>query len=234
MSDVFISYSRKDSLFTQQLSTAFVSKNRVVWVDWQGIPAGEDWWNEIKLGIENAETFVCVISEQWLISNICHQELAYARELNKRVLPLIHQRIDPIIEKRIKGSWMDTDFEQMARENWDSLRHLNWIFADSEITFAEGFQKLLTAIDEDQPHLKAHTRYLQRSLEWKRSKHNPSFLLMGDDLRFAENWLREADIESKLPPPTGIQRDYIIESRQASEVAEQHEKARENESTNSA
>jgi hypothetical protein len=36
MSDAFISYSRKDA--------EFVQANRVVWVDWQDIPRGEDWW----------------------------------------------------------------------------------------------------------------------------------------------------------------------------------------------
>lgn len=42
MSDAFISYSRKDAEFVQRLSTAFVQANRVVWVDWQDIPRGQN------------------------------------------------------------------------------------------------------------------------------------------------------------------------------------------------
>lgn len=81
MSDVFISYSRNDGEFVQHLNTAFVNTNRVVWLDWQYILRGEDWWHETKSGIENADTFICIISEHWLTSEICHNELRYARHV---------------------------------------------------------------------------------------------------------------------------------------------------------
>ena len=227
MSDVFISYSRKDSPFVQRLNTALVGDQRLVWVDWQGIPAGEDWWNEIKLGIENAETFVVVISENWLKSQICHQELEYARDLNKRVLPVIYQQIDNDIETRVKGEWMDKSYEQIARDNWGVIGHLNWIIIDSDEIFEKGFARLLQAIDEDQPHLKSHTRYLRRALEWKRSNENPSFLLLGDDLTFAEQWLKTADGQNKLPKLTDLQRQYIDASRRSADDTKNRELDRE-------
>ena len=83
MADVFISYSRRDGEFVQRLNTAFVGANRVVWVDWQSIPRGEDWWREIQHGIEGADAFVCVVSEHWLTSEICHNELLHARHKEK-------------------------------------------------------------------------------------------------------------------------------------------------------
>jgi len=227
MSDVFISYSRKDSAFVQRLNTALVGDQRLVWVDWQGIPAGEDWWNEIKLGIENAETFVVVISDNWLKSQICHQELEYARDHNKRILPVIHQQITNDIETQVKGEWMDKPYEQLARDNWSNLGHLNWIIIDSDAVFEKGFERLLQAIDEDQPHLKAHTRYLRRALEWKRSNENPSFLLLGDDLTFAEQWRKIADEQNKLPKPTDLQHRYIMASRASNDETQSRENARE-------
>ncbi len=227
MSDVFISYSRKDGQFVQQLNTALVEENRVVWVDWQGIPAGEDWWVEIIHGIENAETFVTVISSNWLTSEICHQELEHALHNNKRVIPLIHQQVDGDIEKRVKGDWMDKPYEQLARSNWDQIRQLNWIFVDSDDSFKTGFTRLLAAIDEDQPHLKAHTRYQRRALEWKRSNENPSFLLLGDDLIFAEKWLETAKQEDKTPHPTDLHQHYIESSRRLEDAEQQRERSRE-------
>ncbi|WP_421657227.1 toll/interleukin-1 receptor domain-containing protein [Leptothermofonsia sp. ETS-13] len=38
MTDVFISYSRKDKDFVKTLHTALANHNREAWVDWQDIP----------------------------------------------------------------------------------------------------------------------------------------------------------------------------------------------------
>jgi hypothetical protein len=222
MADVFISYSRRDGEFVQRLNTAFVGAKRVVWVDWQSIPRGEDWWREIQAGIEGADAFICVVSEHWLTSEICHNELAYARQNNKRVLPVIRQQIRDDIELKVKGTWVNKAWEQTARDNWDYVCHLNWIFFDDDAKFEGEFAALLKALEEDQPHIKAHTRYQTDALEWERSGRNPSFLLSGDNLAFAEAWLAESD--GKEPAPTAIQREYIAESRQVEdELARQAE-----------
>ncbi|MBX3085624.1 MAG: TIR domain-containing protein [Anaerolineae bacterium] len=213
MADVFISYSRRDSEFVQRLNNAFVNSGRVVWIDWQSIPRGEDWWGEIQQGIEGAEGFICVITEHWLTSEICQREIEHARKHNKRILPVIRQPIEDEVETRVKGTWMDQPWESLARDQWTYLRHLNWVRFDDDMRFDAEFSELLEALDEDQPHIKAHTRYQVRALEWERSKRNPSFLLAGDDLDFAEAWLHEADDEHKTPEATSMQRAYIVESR---------------------
>jgi WD40 repeat protein len=213
MADVFISYSRHDAEFVQRLNNAFVSANRVVWIDWQSIARGEDWWREIQSGIESADVFICVLTENWLTSSVCHDELAYARQKHKRVIPLIRQRIEADIERRAKGSWMDQPYERVARENWEMLRHLQWVFFDKDERFTAEFAALLESLEVDQPYLKAHTRYLNRALEWERSNRNPSYLLEGDELIFAEAWLAEGQV--KEPPPSQEHHDFIAESRRA-------------------
>lgn len=62
---------------------------------------------------------------------------------------------------------MDTAYEQMARDNWDHIRHLNWIFFDDDAKFEAEFTALLKTIDEDQPHIKALTRLQTDALEWE-------------------------------------------------------------------
>jgi WD40 repeat protein len=225
MADVFISYSRRDAEFVQRLNNAFVGAKRVVWIDWQSIARGEDWWREIQLGIEGGDAFITVISEHWLTSEICHNELLYARQNNKRVLPVIRQQVRDEIEKRIKGTWMDTAWEQTARDNWDYVRHLNWIFFDDDAKFNQEFAALLTTLEEDQPHIKAHTRYQMDALDWERSSRNPSFLMSGDNLAFAEAWLAQS--ADKEPQPTPIQREYIAESRRAEDSEKAREEGRE-------
>jgi tetratricopeptide (TPR) repeat protein len=215
MADVFISYSRHDSEFVQRLNNAFISAGRLAWVDWQNIPRGEDWWREIERGIEEAESFVVVISQHWLTSEICQRELAYARQNGKRLLPLIRERIQDDLEKRIEASWSQTDWEPVAHANWEAIRHINWIVFDDEHVFENEFRALLKTLDEDQPHIKAHTRYQNHALEWERSGRNPSFLLSGDNLAFAENWQQTAVREGKTPPPTELHGVYIAASREA-------------------
>ena len=120
MSDAFISYSRIDGDFVRRLNTAFVQANRVVWVDWQNIPRGEDWWQEIQRGIEDADTFLCIVSEHWLTSEICQRELSYARTNHKRVVPLIRERIEDEAEKRVDdflaGKVKTYDGEEVMKE----------------------------------------------------------------------------------------------------------------------
>ncbi|MFZ4556626.1 MAG: toll/interleukin-1 receptor domain-containing protein, partial [Pseudanabaena sp.] len=62
MTDVFISYSRKDKDFVSTLHAAFERSQKNTWVDWNNIPLTSDWWAEIEKGIESADTFVFVIS----------------------------------------------------------------------------------------------------------------------------------------------------------------------------
>jgi tetratricopeptide (TPR) repeat protein len=218
MADVFISYSRQDSEFVQRLNNAFINAGRLAWVDWQNIPRGEDWWREIERGIEEAESFIVVVSQHWLTSEICHKELGYARQNGKRVLPLIRERIQDEVEKQVEASWAKTYLAQTARDNWEAIRHINWINFDDDHVFENEFRALLKTLDEDQPHIKAHTRYQNYALEWERSGRNPSFLLAGDNLAFAENWQQTAVHEGKIPPPTELHRTYLAASRQAEDT----------------
>ena len=55
MADIFISYSRKDKGFVQQLHAVLASQKRDIWVDWEDIPLTADWMAEIRSGIESLE-----------------------------------------------------------------------------------------------------------------------------------------------------------------------------------
>ena len=78
MSDVFISYSRKDKDFVRRLHDSITKANRESWVDWEDIPTAADWWREICNGIEAADTFIFVISPDSVESNVCRDEIVHA------------------------------------------------------------------------------------------------------------------------------------------------------------
>ena len=135
MADVFISYSRKNSDFVHKLDDALTAAGRDVWVDWQDIARGEDWWRSIEVGIDSSDTVLVVVTEHWLLSEVCQRELEYIRQQNKRVFPIIRQKIEGDIALRVKGTWVDQEWEQRARDNWKYLRSLNWLFFDDDTTF---------------------------------------------------------------------------------------------------
>jgi hypothetical protein len=93
MPDVFISYSRKDKTFVRQLHAGLAALNRDVWVDWEDIPPTADWWNEIREGIEGANTFTCIISPDFVRSDVCRREVECAVANNKRIVPVVCRAI---------------------------------------------------------------------------------------------------------------------------------------------
>ncbi len=90
MSDVFISYSRLDKDFVGQLRDALADAGQDIWIDWESIPPSQEWWTEIQKGIARANNFVVVLSPNSLASPICQIEIEYARQLGKRIIPVLH------------------------------------------------------------------------------------------------------------------------------------------------
>jgi tetratricopeptide (TPR) repeat protein len=225
VSDVFISYSRKNSDFAHKLDSTLTAAKRDVWIDWQDIARGEDWWRSIQTGIDSADTTLIIITENWLVSEVCQRELEYIRKQNKRVFPIIRERIEGDLAIRVKGTWVDQEWEQRARDNWKYLRSVNWLYFDDDTTFDTAFKDLLTALDTDQAYVKSHTRYLVRALEWQQSKRDPSFLLEGDQLASAQTWLKSSI--SKTPEPLPTHHEYVTASDIAEKVRIARDKTRE-------
>jgi WD40 repeat protein len=194
MTDAFISYCRRDKEFVQKLYKAFCDAKREVWVDWENIPLNSDWRDEIYRGIEAGDNFVFVLSPDSVKSQVCREEVDHAVANNKRLVPIVHKEV----------SYDDVHPE---------LAKLNWIFFyDDPETFDAAFPKLLSTLDTDLDHVKAHTRLQKRALEWDSKNRNPSYALRGDDLKQAEQWLGIA--EGKDPKPTPLQTQYVLASGQ--------------------
>jgi WD40 repeat protein len=198
-SDVFISYRRKDVEFVKKLAQAFTELGREVWVDWEDIPPGvADFSREIQLGIEGANTFVAVLSPDFLDSEYCLNELRHAAELNKRIIPIVHRPLDG-------GSVPE------------SIRAINWIYftphAGQTNDFPSAFKAVTQAIDTDYDYLREHTRLLNRAQGWLTNDRNTSFLISGAELDAAENWLARA--MQHTPTAATMHTEFILQSRKA-------------------
>src|SRR5215207_8355627 len=188
MKDTFISYSRKDRIFAQRIVARLAQEQFDSWVDWAGIPYSAEWWREICKGIDGAKNFIFILTPDSLTSRICNLELEYARNHNKRVIPIVRREPDP---KKLAGEWFGTDWEQIARDNYVQLQKLNYIFFRKhsepefqceydedtrEITnpncdglssdadnFETAFQSLVDTVRRDQSYLEEQTRILKIS-----------------------------------------------------------------------
>jgi len=194
MADVFISYSRKDKDFVQQLGQALLAHKREAWVDWKDIPLTAEWQREIFDNIERADNFAFVISPDSLASANCRREIDHAAANNKRMIPILYRAVPD-----------DAIPDTLAR------------FQRLEIRGDDGFDgtcvALIKALDTDLAWTQAHTRLLTRAKEWEREDKDESFLLRGKDLREGEEWVAKcADRDPKL---TASQSQYIVASRQA-------------------
>lgn len=198
MSDVFISYSRRDKEFALRLFEALKGRDKEVWADFEDIPVTADWWKEIQAGIDAADTFIFIISPDSVRSDICRQEIDHARDVNKRFIPLLYRDV--------------TEPEDQALMHSAISSH-NWLFCRETDDFDAVFATLVQTLETDLDYNRAHTRLLVRAKEWDEQARRGSYLLRGDDLQEAESWLaRSAD---KSPHPTTLQNEYINASRRA-------------------
>jgi WD40 repeat protein len=203
MSDVFISYSRKDNVFARKLFDSLKAKGKEVWADFEDIPKAADWWQEIQAGINAADTFIFIISPDSVRSDVCRQEVDHAIANNKRLLPLLYREI------------LEADDKTKIHA---AISAHNWIFCREADSFDDSFAILMEAIETDLDHNRTLTRLLVRAREWNDKNRSTSYLLRGDDLSKAEQWLTAA--VNKKPAPTTLHMEYISASRQA-QVSEQ-------------
>jgi TIR domain len=84
---VFISYSREDLDFADQLAAALDSSGFECFIDREGISGGEAWKRRLGNLISEADTVVFVLSPDSARSETCNWEVEEAARLNKRILP---------------------------------------------------------------------------------------------------------------------------------------------------
>jgi hypothetical protein len=199
--EVFISYSRKDSDFARRLNTELQQAGKMTWFDQESISSGVDFETEIFKGIAGADNFVFILSPDAVESEYCEHEVNYAAERCKRFIPLLHRELKP-----------GTLPAALAKINWIDFQRQS---------FEQAFPELIQTIELDRDHARQHTVLQQRATEWADNNRSSDFFLNASACSNAEQWLQTAQTDNKQPYPTSLQQDYITQSRQAIVMAEQ-------------
>jgi WD40 repeat protein len=222
MSDVFISYSRRDIAFARLLREALQQSQVDTWIDWERIPVGERWWQEITEAIEGANIFMLLISRHSIGSKVCRDEIELALKNHKRVVPVL---VDKLTPEEIGGlapdlpqfNWVVFERHQIFRVEVDPGATSDKA-EDREVAFPklpqfqDALSKLSVAIHTDWEWVKYHTGLQVEALRWDNNHRDPSYLIRGSALEQAEQQLIRA--AGHDPAPTSLQVEFATAARQ--------------------
>ncbi|MEM7794987.1 MAG: TIR domain-containing protein [Cyanobacteria bacterium P01_C01_bin.118] len=199
MTDVFLSYSEKDRALMDRLRQALMREGITTWINRTDIKVGLEFGAAINKGIEEASRMVYLISPDSIASKYCQQELDYARQLNKQIIPLMMRPVD-----------LDDVSDDLR-----SIQFINFVNEDDEdgSAYRRDIDKLVNQLQEDHDYHHQHKQLLTRALKWERNEKNSSLLLRGHNLRSAEAWLKLARRHDKFKA-LPLQEDFIQESLQ--------------------
>ena len=231
--DVFISYSRKDIAFARLIRTSLQSSGVDTWIDWDRIPVGERWWDEIRQAIERSNVFVFIISGSSVGSTVCRDEINLALQNRKRIIPILVDNLTPeAVHKFVP---------ELPEFNWVIFEkdHLFQLTEDQQATsgppedrlvafpklpqFEQAMARLSEAIHTDWDWVRFHTQLQVDALRWSNRDRDVSYLLRGSELVDAEEWLSRAS--GRDPQPTLLQSQFITASR-LEEARRQRENSR--------
>jgi internalin A len=110
---VFISYAHKDKTFAKKLANELESKGMKAWWDFDSLRGGQDWQKEIERGIKQCEFFLVLLTPDAVASEWVGNEITYANNAQKKIIPLHLKKCDTPISL-IKKQYVD--FEKQTQK----------------------------------------------------------------------------------------------------------------------
>lgn len=196
---IFLSYSRDNIDFADQLKLALQIRGIEVFIDRHDIERGEDWWGRIEQLIAEADVTVFALSPGFISSNVCKKELDFSASLGKRLLPIV--------------------IENFSTPAPDLLAKLAYVYfipnarAGLSGSFEDALGELERAIKTDIAWVRLHSKIELRASEWSQKGRLREFLLSKSELKDALEWV--ASRPASAPLVTIRQRDFVGQSRMA-------------------
>lgn len=192
---VFVSYSRADIAFADQLVLALEDKGFDPILDRHDIDAAEAWKERLGALILSCDTVVFVLSETSAKSGICAWEVEQAAGLGKRMIPVVHGPVEGVTPP----------------PHLTALNYIHFYFTPTipGSGFYDGVQKLTRALQVDLGWLREQTRLSETAARWRARMSKryaegdggvSSMLLRGNVLAEALQWVRAAPKDTEIPP----------------------------------
>lgn len=200
--NVFISYSRSDLDFVQQLVPALEALNYAITIDTEDISGAELWKDRLSQMIREADTVIFVLSPASAKSKICAWEVDQAVDYRKRIIPIVARPLDDI-------------------KPHETLRSLNYIFfcqnpSAAASGWGAGLASLHSTLSVDVEWIRDHTRLTGIATQWNSQKEDSDLLLRGSELAKYQDWRHRR--LSNAPELTPLQRMFLEASEQAQQA----------------
>jgi cytochrome c-type biogenesis protein CcmH/NrfG len=208
--NVFISYSRKDVEFSDQLVAALEAFGFTTTIDRKGIHGAENWEQRLGQLILEADVVVFVLTPASAASPVCKWEVDQALELKKRIVPVLAAPLD-------------------NAKPHEHLRDLNYIqfYKDPTVPgsgFGNGLARLAATLSVDIEWTREHTRLGALASRWQAGDRPVDLLLRGSELARLLRWRDSRPANG--PELTTLQRAFLHISEDA-EIARASEERKQ-------
>lgn len=113
MTQVFISYSRRDLAFVEQLAADLQAAGLDVWYDISRLEGGDSWPEKIQLAIDASDVFIIMVSPDSIVSRWVRKEFLYASNKKMKIVPLLFKNCELPL-------WLlDIHFIDIQNENYE-------------------------------------------------------------------------------------------------------------------
>jgi formylglycine-generating enzyme required for sulfatase activity len=207
---VFLSYSRKDSAFTHRLAEALAARAYEPDFDQSsfdpaniatGISAEDEWWQRLQEMIAAADVMVFIVSPDSASSKACDEEIAYARGIGKRIIPVLHRPIDfAKAPPRLAALNIKIEFLDQA-----------------DAAFDASVAELCAALDLDVDWHRENRRLTGLAVRWAQRERPDDSLLSAADVRAVGDLLEKRPRSAPEPSP------LLVALRDRSRAKHDHE-----------
>ncbi len=112
MAQVFISYSRKDVSFAEQLVVDLEKAGLEVWRDVSSLGGGARWRKEIETAIRTSPIFIVVLSPDAVESEWVEREFLFASNLRRKIVPVMCRPCE------LPLNYLDLNYIDMQDKNY--------------------------------------------------------------------------------------------------------------------
>jgi hypothetical protein len=104
--NIFMSYSRREVGFVDQLTGRLEEEGFQVWLDYRSLIPGSPWKTQIEKGLDESEVILLVVSKESMASKYVELEWRRVIQEDKRIILLIFEAVD-LPEELEKYEWVD-------------------------------------------------------------------------------------------------------------------------------